>query len=869
MTSSRDGGAEPRRSHGPSTGESTERDDAAVEAPSGADPGLPARVGRFIVLGMLGSGGMGSVLRAYDETLDRQVAVKLLHARMHAQHDRRMLREAQALARLSHPNVVQVYDVGEVGGRLFIAMELVAGQTLAQWQRSPRPWRQCLDAYVQAGRGLAAAHAAGMIHRDFKPSNCIIDEAGRVRVLDFGLARHTEPEPERGEELAPTASPGPASVLDEKLTATGSVLGTIPYMAPEQLGGQEIDARADQYAFCVSLYEALLGERPWLRRRGSPASSAPHPGAGAGASASRRSVPRWLMRVIDRGLANDPVARWPTMDALLDTLERYQRRRVGLVGAGLVVVGVAVPGLWALAGDDAAIPQVPPDPCYEAAQALRQAWDDDQRERVREAILATELAFAQQTWVSVQGQLDGYAAVLDAAHVDACEATMIRHEQTGEDLRLRSACLDEHVGALRQTLSILARADAGVVEHAVTMVAELPAPEPCAELDALRRVAAGTKAAQGSEPLRERLLEARALTTAGKLTEGLAVIEPVAGQAEAMQAPVLLAEARLVEGILQAKLGRHEPAARTLQLAFTGAIEHGADVVAVETLSELVYLVGVDQAKPDVGAWLGSTAEALVGRARVGGQLQARVLTTMGQLSSARGEHGQAAEQLERALELLQRSVGEDHIALAEPLDGLGVALRNQGEHEAALRQYQRALEIRMRWQGPQHPATAHQRINLGVALDEQGEPEKAQQEYRAALEILAASPVPHRELVAHAGTSLAISLAKQGRYGDAARELVAAIEAWESVHGPEHPRVARTRLSLAGVLRADGRHEDAIAQYQRAREILRSTEPTPANDAMVITALEGMVAALEATGRANRAATVQAELERLSAARP
>ena len=212
-------------------------------------------------------GGMGTVVEAFDHTLDRHVAIKLLHRTLDEQHTQRLLREARALAKLSHPHVVQVYEVGELDGRAFIVMELVRGRTLREWiRREPRPrWRECVRVFLQVGEGLAAAHARDLVHRDFKPGNAILDEEGRARVLDFGLARLADGG-EPGDEQLATTPEGLDAAADESmasLTRTGAVLGTPGYMPPEQMLGVEADARSDQFSFCVSLYEALYGERPY------------------------------------------------------------------------------------------------------------------------------------------------------------------------------------------------------------------------------------------------------------------------------------------------------------------------------------------------------------------------------------------------------------------------------------------------------------------------------------------------------------------------------------------------------------------------------------------------------------------------------
>ena len=225
-------------------------------------------VGRYIVLDRLGSGGMGVVFSAFDPELDRKVAVKVLNAgdRRKKKAGRvRLLREAQALAKLNHPNTIAVYDVGTLGESVFLAMEFIAGKTLRGWvadkrDRGELDWRAVLDVFMQAGRGLAAAHAAGIVHRDFKPENVMVDLDGRARVLDFGLARPARDTTSSADREDPEHSSG---TFEVRLTATGAVMGTPYYMAPEQHRGDAVDERADQFSFCVALWEALFGGRPF------------------------------------------------------------------------------------------------------------------------------------------------------------------------------------------------------------------------------------------------------------------------------------------------------------------------------------------------------------------------------------------------------------------------------------------------------------------------------------------------------------------------------------------------------------------------------------------------------------------------------
>jgi serine/threonine protein kinase len=278
-----------------------------------------ARFGRYIILDRLGVGGMGVVYGAYDPRLDRRVALKLLHPESEraatAEGRASLLREARSMARLSHPNVVAVYDAGEIGGEVYLAMEFVEGKTLRQWvSERPRSWREVLVMYLQVGEGLAAAHRAGLLHHDFKPDNVLVDATGRARVADFGLAGRVPPG--RVAECArpgESASPGRAMATAARASA---ITGTPAYMAPEQLAGGAADQRSDQFAFCVALYESLYGERPFDTEAapGLPVKRAPRP------LPKDAKVPPWLRRVLARGLAEAPDERHASLDELLSTL---------------------------------------------------------------------------------------------------------------------------------------------------------------------------------------------------------------------------------------------------------------------------------------------------------------------------------------------------------------------------------------------------------------------------------------------------------------------------------------------------------------------------------------------------------------------
>jgi len=375
----------------------------------------PVRIGRFTVLRRLGEGAMGLVFSAYDEELDRKVAVKVLRRRLHGdtQGQNRMLREAQALAKLSHPNVVAIYEVGWFGDTLFLAMEFIEGRTVRQWLAdNPRSWREVLHVYMEAGRGLAAAHAAGMIHRDLKPDNILVGKDGRVRVVDFGLARRSGTEASLVERVhqpmplvpqMPLMSQG-SGRFDVSHTLAGSLVGTPAYMPPEQLEAGELDGRSDLFSFCVSLFEGLYGQRPFIADDADALRFAIK--VGDLTDVPRDAiVPARLHRIVLHGLAAERNHRPKSMLELLAELRTVidRPRRIWLVAlGGLSAVSLMVGFIGAAALQRGASTEV----CTGAPARLVGVWDPPAREALQQAVLASGLSYAPDTWVRVAGQLD-------------------------------------------------------------------------------------------------------------------------------------------------------------------------------------------------------------------------------------------------------------------------------------------------------------------------------------------------------------------------------------------------------------------------------------------------------------------------------
>ncbi|HGG57574.1 MAG TPA: serine/threonine protein kinase, partial [Nannocystis exedens] len=415
---------------------------------------VPAQIGRFTVLKLLGSGGMGEVYAAYDPDLDRRVALKVLHAQVSQSSSSstaraRLLREAKALAKLSHPNVVAIYDVGTVNEQIFIAMEFVKGMTLTKWMRQPpepladgtenkfRAWPDILALFLQAGRGLAAAHKAGIIHRDFKPDNVLLGRDGRIRVVDFGLARADGGHAERPDTFADaikSLSKRSSSVFELRLTRTGGMAGTPAYMAPEQYLNLQVDARTDQFSYCVALYEGLYGERPFRGDTIARVRKAVINGEIVDAPKDSE-VPIWLRNILLRGLSVHPGARYPSMDALLAELSdnpgRPQQswlRATMVLGVGLMIAAFSFFQLRT--HDDGHLLDI--SSCLTASVPLAQAYGPEREHELEEHFANSGIADANQTWRRVDDLLDEMAAELSRTFSSVCLLDQLRGDNRNE-----------------------------------------------------------------------------------------------------------------------------------------------------------------------------------------------------------------------------------------------------------------------------------------------------------------------------------------------------------------------------------------------------------------------------------------------------
>ena len=825
------------------------RDDEA-DAPTGtaaSDPWQPRverertlsfergqAIGRFMVLGPVGAGGMGEVYAAYDPELDRRVAVKVLRAKL-SDTDKGsslLLREAQATAKLQHPNVVVIYDVGTVDERVFIAMELLDGETAKTWLRSRHPsWREILEVFIAAGRGLAAAHAANLVHRDFKPDNVMITRDGQVRVMDFGVARPVD----AGDERAMTETlngAAPAPYLEANLTRTGALVGTPAYMAPEQfLADEPIDARTDQFNYCVALYEALYGERPFgkgdisvLHSRAVSGSVQPAP--------PQSRVPPWLRRAVLRGLRPKREERWPSMRELLAALSddpSVRRRRWLTWAAGGALVLAAAVGARMLGGTRA------PAQCSSGAGRLAGAWEpggtaSPRKEAVRSAFLASGTPFAEQAFASVSRLLDEYAARWVGGYVDACEATQVRGEQSSEVLDLRMGCLGERLGNLRALTDVLARADAKVVENAVNAAGALPTLERCSDAPALRAVISPPQdpaARREVARVREELARFVALRDSGQCQAASAKAAPLVAAADALAYDPLRADVLVSAGALGDSCGNPEVALERLKLGYEAAYAGRDDRLAVDATAWIPMMLERVGRHDEARDWL-AIGRAARKRLGSGGVVDAWLLLEDQIVFEHDHDYERSVSDVRKALEIEDRLIGQETPDYVRATTNLGNTLEEAGRHEEALTTDREALARSERLFGPTHPFSALVSVNLGEVLNRLGRYAEARVRFQNAVDIWQRAGAD-LSFTGYGLTGLGLALLGERRPAAAIPPLERALAIRQELHTPPE-LLGETRFALARALwsrEADHPRALALARAARAERLAGSASVT------------------------------------------
>ncbi len=705
-------------------------------------------LGRYVIVDQLGAGGMATVYVAYDAQLARRVAIKVLRpdSRDPDAHAR-MLREAQAMARLSHRNVLAVHDVGSFGGGVFIATEYVEGQTLKAWLAQPRGWREILAVLASAGRGLEAAHARSIVHRDFKPDNVFLGHDGRVVVGDFGIARAEDAPPESGPSLHSPPEPAPASdrgedvpditsgtSISSPITRTGTMLGTVGYMSPERAFDQIDDPRSDQFSFSVTLYRALYGQPPfvyagltsYLEALGSPPRPPP----------AKTRVPRWIHDVILRGMAVEPSDRFPSMTELLAALENDPtRRRRGWMAAaaGLALVGIATMG-WVR--HERAVRAE----CRIGETLIAATWGQA-RARVGAAIVATGVPLASDYAARTQAALDVYATAWATVHRSASEATLLSKQETAATLRGRLACLDgerEELGALVDDLT---HADPAVARHSIGAAYALASPHTCLEPSAARTAtltADSSDRAARLTALRRAVAEAEAHRMTGKIDEALraattALAEArdlVQRQSEAELLLLIAACKRETEDDAAARVAYEEAFAACEAAANDSLAAMAAATVSLELGDTLADARGAER-------WL-AIAKGVREREGRDDRADAEILEAELSLLARTGRADQTLALRARLIELLPRIYGTSHPRLASAIANRANELTLMGRYGPAIDDYRAAIAMQEHLFGPDVPMLSIYYNNLGSALTEAGQYDAARVALDRALALVA-----------------------------------------------------------------------------------------------------------------------------------
>lgn len=693
----------------------------------------PLVLGRYVIGERIGAGAGGTVYAAIDQRLGRDVAIKVIaigpeRSRPH------VLREARALAAISHPHVVEVYDVVADAEHLGIVMQRLHGTNLREWLQIRRARADVMRVFVAVAHGLAAAHARGVCHRDVKPANVIVDREGRPYLVDFGLAA---------------------------LAMPGAPVGTPAYAAPELMRGEDSDARADQYSFCVALHEALTGVRP------------------CDASAVSRGLPRRWRRALVRGLAEDPAQRHASMLALLAELRPVGAR--GLAVAAIVAGGAAAWALWPVARA-----------CPSDELAKSGVWTEQRWHAIATAFAAAggDSEVADDAITRIDPLLRDHVARWTAVRTQLCAAEPERAEAA-------LTCLSRARGRLDALLQRFEHADASTVERAMRAVASLGAPEACLAqtqpiVDVDTRVA---------------LDDARAAYDLGRFADARTAAEAIVATAREHADEPALAEARWIEGLALSELGRTDDAIAALSDAYWSCERLGLDDVGVRAAASLIAIVGADHADFAGAEQWYRHASARLARGGVDAVAQGQLLVNWGTVLAAHGRPGDALPVQLAAITALA-SLGPDHPFLASAHSAAASSLIALARHDEALAHQEAALAIQLRTLGPNHPSTALSEQNIGAALLGLGRLDEAEPHLLAAIAIQARQLGDDNPTVAVTRTSLGTLHSDQGRLPEA----IATYErAFTVLRDAGSPMALIAEHGFATALMRAGRYDDAL----------------------------------------------------------
>lgn len=782
-------------------------------------------LGRYILLGKVGEGGMGVVYSAFDPELDRRIAVKVIRSEMASAGDdaRRMLREeARAMARLTHPNVVRVYDVGSQGSLVYIAMEYVDGVDLGRFSaRHSEDWRTVFDACIQAGRGLIAAHDAGLVHRDFKPSNVLCAKDGRVLVADFGLTRFLLPDVGSGD------------------TSKTRVSGTPGYLAPEQASGEHSTAKSDQYSYCVTLAQCLLGRKPLP-------DADPYADTATSSSMSGTDVtndfvvddpiaPKRFRSILKRGMATRPEDRHASMQELLDQLEGLVRRgrRVKFVlGAAAMAIGMA--GLMFALGQRSGKQDVV---CTNSTEPMDAIWNDGRRTAL--AGFLSESPYRDHG-MHFLASVESVASGLSEEHVVSCEATFKTHSQSTDLYDRRMLCLRSQVTELGTVLDMVEKG--GSVELAQSALAKMGVPADCEPSEIMLSAEAPPTSLEDRERMREidkALIDSNLLARNDKSDERLATVERALQLATELDYGPYTSRVQLLYSNALDGAERFDESLAAAEKSRDAAAKSRANVLLVRSLMQLADLVVTQKDDASKAAAYIDTARSL----SLGVELPAYYLASLHRTAAivARFEEKreEAIDEAREGLRVLAAAGSESQLArgmeLRESL--LSVIASTQfdmDEYDEALKGFEQVAELKSNRLGPKHSAIASSLANLATMQYKLGRMDEAHDALRKARELLT-SPDASKSVLSRCLNLEGLILNRLGRPEESVVVYREAIAVQTEVYGEDHRMVWATKNNLANVLVELEEWKEAIEMQEE--QIRWSTERGGKDSQKTITA--------------------------------
>ncbi|MFN0245722.1 MAG: tetratricopeptide repeat protein [Kofleriaceae bacterium] len=751
---------------------------------------------RYTIDALIGSGGQALVYKAHDNVLGRTIALKLLRDTT----DAGVLDEARLAAKLNHPNIVAIHDAGRLpSGQVYLAMEHVAGGSLDRWlSRARRSRAEILRVLLEAGRGLAVAHEAGIVHRDIKSANILVGDDGRARVTDFGLA----------------------TLGDRALVA-----GTLPYMAPEQLDG-EATAQSDQFGFAATAWEALTGTLPYgttgagrLREGGTSDEKADRAaGFAKDIVEPSQPLPRALDRALRRALAAKPGERWPSMHALIAALSTDPSRRWKMVGAGAVTIAIATTtfALAARTPDDAG------PTCLYAPAAITA----EQRGHIERAFAASKKPFAAATRTRVFAELDAYAASIDAQRAEACRATRAG-TQSAELLDLREECLYERSRALVAVGDVFARAGDAEIQNGVSLARGLPPVDVCADRAWLaERVRPPTDIATQVRvgQITERLATSSAELRAGKIPQAIAIADAAVADARGVDHLPTRARAELVAGQARAKMGEAKVAEQHLQDAAQLAQRGKDDRTAAEAWIELVKVIGHGNGRYDEALRYAGFADATAARLGAATELRARLAYYRCAIFDLQAKLDDATRACDEAAQGWSSARGADAPEVADVLVVAARVAHKAAKRDVAETTIARALAIREAALGKDHPAIMEALFAQGQLAIGAGKLDAAQAAFERGMVIGRAALGEDTLPMAALYSQMASLLERRGDFAAALESIDRSSEIRTRIEGATHPDMVFNHIQRARILESLNRDADAEVAYLAAQSIIEKT---------------------------------------------